>query len=248
MAKQEEYMPASAMSIHAHPDDQDFTVSGTLAKWAKAGADVVSVIITSGGAGTNDPAKAPAFKDKLAELREGEQRAANEVLGIKETVFLRHTDGELTASLDLRRELTREIRRYKPEVVVTGDPSAWFYGNGYVNHPDHRAAAEAAVYAAFPSAGTRMIFTELLDEGLLPYDVQRLYIHGNHSPDTWIDISDTIDMKIEALLKHASQDDTRGSEKMILEWAEEEGKAKGIKYAESFRVMILKGEEDDPRE
>ena len=239
-----EYLPKRAMSIQAHPDDQDFTVAGTIAKWTKAGCEFVSVIITSGDSGSNDPAKGADYKPQLARLREAEQKAANKVLGIKETVFLHYPDGELVASIQLRKDLTRLIRKFKPEVVVTGDPSGWFYGNEYINHPDHRAAAEAATYAVFPSAGTRMIFPDLLDEGLLPHNVKRLYIHGNEKPDTWVDIGETLETKIEALKKHVSQGDTHDVDKWMYEWAEREGKEKGIKYSESYRVMILENEED----
>jgi len=239
-----EYLPQRAMSIQAHPDDQDFTVAGTIAKWTKAGCEFVSIIITSGDSGSNDPAKGADYKPQLARLREAEQKAANKVLGIKETVFLHYPDGELVASIPLRKDLTRLIRKFKPEVVVTGDPSGWFYGNEYINHPDHRAAAEAATYAVFPSAGTRMIFPDLLDEGLLPHNVKRLYIHGNENPDTWVDIGETLETKIEALKKHVSQGDTHDVDKWMYEWAEREGKEKGIKYSESYRVMILENEED----
>ncbi|HEY5984278.1 MAG TPA: PIG-L deacetylase family protein [Anaerolineales bacterium] len=244
----EEFIPKSAMSVHAHPDDQDFTVAGTLAKWSRAGCQIISVIITSGDAGSNDPNRTAEYKAELAKVREEEQHHANVILGVKETIFLRYPDGELVPSLELRKDLTRLIRRYKPEVVVTGDPSAWFYDNDYVNHPDHRAAAEAAIYAVFPSAGTRMIFTELLDEGLQPHDVKRLYIHGNEKPDTWVDIAGTLDLKIQALTKHFSQRDTHDIENRIREWAQQEGKASGIALAEAFRVMILHREEDIPRE
>lgn len=248
MTKAKEYLPKTAMSIHAHPDDQEFTVAGTLAKWARAGCRVVSVIVTSGDAGSNDPSKGSAYKAELAQLRENEQSAASSALGIQATVFLRYPDGELVPSIQLRRDLTRLIRRHQPEVVVTGDPSAWFYGNDYVNHPDHRAAAEAAIYAVFPSAGTRFIFPELLGEGLPPHNVKRLYIHGHAKPDTWVDIGETLQTKIEALKKHASQVDTHDVEDEMREWAQEEGRPKHIKYAESFRVMMLGEEEDVPRE
>jgi LmbE family N-acetylglucosaminyl deacetylase len=133
-------------------------------------------------------------------------------------------------------------------LVITGDPTAWFYGNGYVNHPDHRAASEASIYAVFPSAGSRMIFPELLEEGLLPHNVKRLYIHGHEKPDTWVDIGETIGTKIEALKKHVSQADTHGADDRMREWATEEAKEKGMQYAEAFRAMMLQGEEDDPRE
>jgi LmbE family N-acetylglucosaminyl deacetylase len=240
-----EYLPRRVVSIHAHPDDQDFTVAGTLAKWARAGCEITSAIITSGDSGSNDPSKGADYKPKLARLREDEQRAANEVLGIRHTVFLGYPDGELVATLQLRKVLTRLIRKYKPDAVVTGDPSGWFYGNEYINHPDHRAAAEAATYAVFPSAGTRLIFPDLLAEGYEPHDVKRLYIHGNEKPDTWIDIGDTIDVKIKALKKHVSQKDTHDVDEWIRKWGEEEGKDKGMKYAESFRVMILQREEGE---
>jgi len=239
-----EYLPQRAMSIQAHPDDQDFTVAGTIAKWTKAGCEFVSIIITSGDSGSNDPTKGADYKPQLAGLREAEQKSANKVLGIKETVFLHYPDGELVATIQLRKDLTRLIRKFKPEVVVTGDPSGWFYGNEYINHPDHRAAAEAATYAVFPSAGTRMIFPDLLDEGLLPHNVKRLYIHGNEKPDTWVDIAETLETKIEALKKHVSQGDTHDVDQWMHEWAEREGKEKGIKYSESYRVMILENEED----
>jgi LmbE family N-acetylglucosaminyl deacetylase len=245
MSNEKEYLPKRAMSIHAHPDDQDFSIAGTLAKWAKAGCEIISVIITSGDAGSNDIAHDAAYKPQLAHLREDEQRAANQVLGIRETVFLRYPDGELVADLKLRKELTRLIRQYKPEVVLTGDPSGWFYGNEYINHPDHRAAAEAATYAVFPSAGTRLIFTDLLSAGYEPHDVKRLYIHGNEKPDTWIDISETMDIKIEALKKHLSQKDTHEVDDWIRKWGEEDAKEKGMKYAEAYRVMILQKEEGE---
>jgi len=245
MSNEKEYIPKIAMSIVAHPDDQDFTVAGTLAKWAKAGCKVVSVLITSGDSGSNDVAHDAAHKPILAKQREAEQQAANAVLGITETVFLHYPDGELIASLSLRKDLTRLIRMYKPEVVVTGDPSARFYGNEYINHPDHRAAAEAATYAVFPSAGTRLIFTDLLEAGYEPHNVKRLYIHGSEKSDTWVDIRETIDIKIEALKKHLSQSDTHEVDTWMREWAKEEGKEKGFEFAEAYRVMILQKDEEE---
>lgn len=240
----DEYIPQRAMSIQAHPDDQDFSVAGTLAKWAKAGCEITSVLITSGDSGSNDITRGTAYKAELAALREGEQLAANEVLGIKHTVFLHYPDGELEPSLPLRKDLTRVIRQYKPEVVFAGNPEAWFYGNEYVNHPDHRAAAQAACEAVFPSAGTRLIFTDLLEAGYEPHNVERLYIHGSEKNDTWIDISETIDIKIEALKKHESQMDTHEVDKWMRDWAKEEGKEKGIDFAEAYKVMILQKKEE----
>lgn len=244
MSEEKEYAPKSAMSIVAHPDDQDFTISGTLAKWAKAGCRVISVLITSGDSGSNDSARGAEYKAELGRIREAEQLAANQILGIQETVFLRYPDGELVADLKLRKDLTRLIRLHKPDAIVTGDPDARFYGNGYINHPDHRAAAEAALYAAFPSAGTRLIFTDLLEEGLEPHNVKRVYLHGAEKPDTWVDISETLDAKIAALKRHVSQTDTHDAEQWIREWAKEEGQAKGLECAEAYKVMILQSEEE----
>ena len=202
---------------------------------------------TSGDSGSNNATKHADYKPVLAKLREAEQLTANAVLGIAETVFLHYPDGELVASLALRKELTRVIRIYKPDVVVTGDPSAWFYGNGYINHPDHRAAAEAATYAVFPSAGTRLMFTDLLEAGYEPHNVKRLYIHGSEKPDTWIDIRETIDIKIEALKKHVSQSDTHDVDQWMRDWAKDEGKEKGLDFAEAYRVMILQDEEENKK-
>jgi LmbE family N-acetylglucosaminyl deacetylase len=235
-----DFIPQCVMSINAHPDDQDYTVAGTLARWVNAGSQVISVVITNGDAGNNDPTKDKCYKPELAKLRQGEQLAANRILGIQETVFMGYPDGILQATLDLRRDLTRLIRRYKPDVVVAGDPTVRFYGKNYMNHPDHRAAADAACDAVFPSAGTRLIFPELLAEGLEPHNVKRVYLHGPLKADTWVDISETIEVKIEALLQHTSQiDDKEGTAKMIREWAAEAGKVSGFKYAEDYMVMEL---------
>ena len=238
-----EFIPRVAMSIHAHPDDQEFTVSGTLAKWIQAGCEVISLILTSGDGGSNDPAYDASYKPILAALREREQNAANEVLGIRRSLYLRLPDGELEPTVALRKEVTRLIRTYKPDVVVTGDPQAVFYGNGYINHPDHRAAAQIATYAVFPSAGSRLVFADLLAEGFEPHNVKRLYLHGPEKPDTWVDISSSIDLKVAALKKHVSQLGDWDPEKMIREWAEGDGKEHGMQYAEAYKVMILEQEE-----
>ena len=240
-----EYVPKVVMSIHAHPDDQEFSVGGSLAKWARAGGEIISVIITSGDSGSNDPTKDGSYKKELAELREKEQLAANAVLGIGQTIFLRYPDGELEATIALRKELTRIIRQFKPDTVVTGNPEGWFYGDEYLNHPDHRAAAQAACEAVFPSAGTRLIFTDLLAAGYEPHDVRRLYIQGTEKSNTWVDISDTMDLKIQALQQHASQIDPNEVGKWMTDWAAEEAKDHDMKYAESFKVMILRKDDEE---
>jgi LmbE family N-acetylglucosaminyl deacetylase len=245
MTNEKEYLPKRALCIHAHPDDQEFSVAGTLAKWAKAGCEIISVVITSGDSGSNDPSKGAEYKIELAKLREGEQTAANNIIGVKETIFMRHPDGELEPTIALRKELTRIIRTHKPDVVITGNPEAWFYGNEYINHPDHRAAAQAACEAVFPSAGSRLIFADLLTEGFEPHEVKRLYVHGTEKPDTWIDISETMDIKIKSLQQHASQIPVDEVGKWMRDWAKEDAKDKEYEYAESYRVMILKNEESD---
>jgi LmbE family N-acetylglucosaminyl deacetylase len=232
--------PKSALSIHAHPDDQEFTVAGTLAKWARAGCEINVICITSGDSGSNDPARDERYKPELARLREEEQRAAGRILGVRETVFLGFPDGELEHTLPLRKQLARWIRKFKPEVVLCGDPTARFYGNSYTNHPDHRAAADAAVDAVFPTAGTRLIFPDLLREGLEPHNVSRLFMHGSEKPDVWIDISATIAVKIQALRQHRSQvGEGEDLDRMMREWAQDEGKPRGLDYAEAFRVMVF---------
>lgn len=241
----DEYIPKSAMSIHAHPDDQEFSIGGTLAKWARAGCEIISVTITSGDSGSNDPTKNADYKPELAKLREGEQTAANAVLGVKESVFLRYPDGELEPTIALRKELTRLIRKYKPDVVLAGNPEAWFYGNEYVNHPDHRAAAQAVCEAVFPSAGSRLTFADLLTEGYEPHDVKRLYVHGVEKPDTWVDISETMGVKVRALQQHASQIPVDEVDKWMRDWAKEDAKDKDFEYAETFRVMKLSEEKSE---
>ena len=240
-----EYIPQTVLTIFAHPDDQEFTVAGTLARWARAGSHITALLLTSGDAGSNDPNCPVTCKEDLAKLREAEQLAANATLGIAETVFLRYPDGILQHTLELRRDVTRQIRRFKPEVVVCGDPTVRFFGSGYMNHPDHRVAADVACDAVFPSAGTRLIFTELLDEGCEPHNVKRVYLSSTEKPDTWVDIADTLDTKIEALRKHASQLGEWDPAEEMRKWAEETGKEKGMEYAESFRVVTLVQPEAD---
>jgi len=240
-----EYIPKIAMTIQAHPDDQEFGVGGTLAKWAKAGCQIISVVITSGDSGSNDPAKDGSHKQELAELREREQLAANVILGTKDTIFLRYPDGELEPTIQLRKDLTRLIRKYKPDTVLTGNPEGWFYGNEYINHPDHRAAAQAACTAVFPSAGSRLMFTDLLAAGYEPHEVKRLYIHGTEKSDTWVDITETIDIKIKALQQHVSQIPVDEVGKWMKEWAADEAKDKGMQYAEGYKVMILKKDDEE---
>jgi LmbE family N-acetylglucosaminyl deacetylase len=239
--------PARVLAIHAHPDDQEFTIAGTLAKWARAGSEIVTVCITSGDAGSNEKTDPHMTKQALAHIREEEQRRACQVLGVKQVVFLHYPDGILQPTIELRRDLTRLIRQHKPDAVICGDPTVRFYGNSYLNHPDHRVAADVALDAVFPSAGTRFIFPELRDEGYEPHEVKQVFIHGAEKPDTFVDISPVIDVKIAALKEHHSQLNDWDPGEMIREWAKDEGKEHGLQAAEAFRLMILKEDAEEQK-
>ena len=182
------YVPRKAMVIMAHPDDIEFTCAGTVARWVKAGAEVVYVMCTSGEVGIAAPGMT---KQKATEIREAEQIAAAAVVGVKDVVFLREPDGMLENTLALRKRLVREIRRHKPEVVITGDPTIVWATATYINHPDHRAAAGAALDAVFPAAGQPNLFEELADEGGTAHKTRKGYVGGWAHPDTASDITGT---------------------------------------------------------
>lgn len=235
--------PKHLLVIAAHPDDIEFGAAGTIALWTAAGARVTFCMVTDGGAGSNKPdTDLPA----LILQRQEEQRAAAAILGVQEVRFMGYKDGVLQPTLELRRDITRIIRELKPDRVMIQDPTMFFAGNYYINHPDHRAAGEAAAYAVFPSAGTRPIFPELLAEGLEPFDPLQLWLMFAVTSETVIDITPHIDQKIEALLCHKSQ---LGPEvvEMVKSWDRETGKPNGYAYAESYHVMILKQEEEPPQ-
>ena len=239
MPRKEPPAPKRVLSIHAHPDDQEFTVAGTLAKWARAGSEIVTVCLTRGEAGSNKSTSADMTRERLAKIREEEQRAACAVLGIAEVVFLGYEDGVLTPSIDLRRDLTRLVRRHRPDAVVTGDPTVRYYGTRYMNHPDHRVAADVALDAIFPSAETRFIFPELLDEGLVPHHVGAVWLFGSERAETFVDISATLDAKVRALREHRSQMGDWDPATMVRGWAREQGARRRLRAAESFLRMVL---------
>jgi len=234
------YIPESALVIVAHPDDVEFSCGGTLARWAKAGARVAYVLCTSGDVGI---AAEGMTKQKAIEIREGEQRAAAEIIGAKEVVFLREPDGMLQATLELRKRLTREIRRFRPEVVITGDPTMVWAGDNYINHPDHRAASTAALDAVFPAAGQPNLFEELAAEGLTAHKVRKVYCTNWGEGNTSVSIDETIDLKIAALHAHKSQIKTDITDR-IKSWAAERAKGKEMQYAEVYRVVTLESDED----
>jgi LmbE family N-acetylglucosaminyl deacetylase len=235
---EENGIPQSAMVIVAHPDDAEFTMAGTIAAWAEAGCRVTYVVCTDGNAGSHEPGMT---RERLAEIRRSEQRAACAVLGVGDVVFLGYDDGELQPTLDLRRDLVHMIRQHKPEVVLTSDPTRFFSGDRYINHPDHRAAGQAALDAVAPASAMPLLWP---DTGQ-PHRVHRVYVYGNGEPNVWIDINTTIDRKIEALKKHASQMGDWDPTERIKGWSAEVGKEKGMAHAESFRVIVLVRPEDD---
>lgn len=167
------YIPESAMVIVAHPDDIEFSCAGTTARWARAGSRISYVLCTSGDVGI---AEEGMTHERAAEIREAEAREAARIAGVQEIVFLHEPDGALVASLDLRKRLVREIRRFKPEVVMTGDPTVVWAGKDYINHPDHRAAALAAIEAVFPAAGQPNLFEEIeQQEGFKAHKPRKVY-------------------------------------------------------------------------
>lgn len=223
----------AVMAIVAHPDDAEFSSAGTLAKFAQEGKRVYIVVCTAGNKGTPDPNMQGA---DLADMREREQLAASAELGVTDTIFLRNPDGELTPSLDFRKQLVEQIRRYQPDVVITHDP--W---RPYALHPDHRAVGITVADAAYPTARDAIYFHEHYEAGLMPWKVGEIWFYGAEKPDHYVDISGTFDRKIAALKEHDSQvgRSTDLAERMR-ERATEVGKEGGVPMAEAFKVVKLR--------
>ena len=234
-------IPKSAMVIVAHPDDAEFTMAGTVAAWVNAGCRVTYVVCTDGNAGSHEPGMT---RERLAEIRRAEQQAACAALGVEEVVFLGYDDGLLQPTLELRKDLVRVIRRHKPQVVLTADPTRFFSGDRYINHPDHRAAGQAALDAVAPAAQMPLLWPETGE----PHKVHRVYVYGNSEPNEWVDIGETLETKIEALKQHASQMGDWDPTERITQWAAEVGKEKEVAYAESFRVITLVQPEETEKE
>jgi LmbE family N-acetylglucosaminyl deacetylase len=234
------YVPESAMAIVAHPDDIEFSCSGTLARWAKSGTRIAYVLCTSGDVGIADTGMT---REKAAEIREAESMNAARIAGVNEVVFLREPDGMLQPTLEVRKKLVREIRRFRPEVVICSDPTVVWAGDNYINHPDHRAAGTAALDAVFPAAGQPNLFEELAEEGLKAHKTRKVYVTGRHQNELFVNIDETIDIKIAALRAHVSQMRDWDPEPMVKQWAAERAAGKEMNYAESFRVITL--EEDE---
>jgi len=229
------------MAIVAHPDDIEFGCVGTLARWAKAGARISYVLCTSGDVGIDEPGMTRA---RAAEIREAEALEAARIAGATEVIFLREPDGMLQATLDLRKRLVREIRRFRPEVVISGDPTIVWAGADYINHPDHRAASTAALDAIFPAAGQPNLFEELQEEGFKAHKPRKVYVNiWDNNADVFVNIDETIEIKIEALKAHKSQMKDWDPGPMVREWATNSAKGKEMLYAEAFRVVTLEDDE-----
>jgi LmbE family N-acetylglucosaminyl deacetylase len=224
------------MVIVAHPDDADFGPAATLAGWIAAGTVARLVCCTSGDAGSDDPNTDPLA---LARLREQEQRAAAAVVGYEEVTFLHRPDGALENDLALREQLVTLIREFRPDTVVTMDPTMVFSIHGRVQHTDHRAAAMAAVDAVYPAARNAMAFQHLAKGGLAPHKVKWLYLTWTDKPNVWVDTTATIDRKIDALKAHASQmrDPWDTFQARMREHEADEGRRIGTAYAEAFRRL-----------
>ncbi len=212
------------------------------------------VMCTSGDAGSEDPTILPA---ELVRLREAEQEAAGRILGLSGVWFLRYPDGELEPTLALRKALVREMRRLKADVVLCQDPRSIVDDDGtYLNHPDHRAAGQAALDAAFPAAGNPSAFRDLLAEGLAAHKVREvwLYFTGGQHVNHFVDISSTIDLKIAALEAHTSQIGewaaSGGLRREMLKWASETATKHKLEfaYAEAFQRIVLESDENKPVE
>lgn len=236
--KEEPYAerPNRALVITAHPDDADFGVAATVSKWVAAGTVARLVCCTSGDAGADDARTDPL---ELARRREAEQRAAAAVVGYESVDYLHRPDGALENDLALREQLVRIIRQFKPDAVLSMDPTVVLHERGYVQHVDHRNAGMAAVDAVYPAARNAMAFPHLvLDEGLEPHTVNNLYLFFTDRPNAWVDVTDTLDSKLAALREHVSQlRKPEELEGMLRNWAAEAGTKIGTKAAEAFRVL-----------
>lgn len=230
---------ASALVIFAHPDDAEYMCGGTIAAWAKEGTEVHYCVITDGSAGSNEPG---VVREELAVVREAEQRAAAEILGVKDLTFLGFVDGELEVNLQTRRAVTRVVRRVRPEVIVAPDPSRLWSGSGYINHWDHKQAGTLALCAVMPDAPSRPQFPELLDEGLEPFEIPNLWL-GSEDADTYVDITPTIDTKLAALAAHQSQH-AEASAPWVRERARKLGEEAGVEYAEAFKTFSFEDDEE----
>ncbi|HEX6290095.1 MAG TPA: PIG-L family deacetylase [Herpetosiphonaceae bacterium] len=238
--------PKRVLIVAPHPDDGEFMAGGTLAHWAANGASIHYLLITDGTGGSRDPNQT---QEQLAQIRREEQRNAARVLGSNDVTFLGYVDGRVEPTLELRLEIARVIRRVRPDVIITQDP-LFRYSPTYINHPDHRAVADATLAAIMPTANTRLSALELLEEGLEPHDVSEVYLSVPVTPTVWVPLTQAdIERKIDSLRAHASQMGDWNPEPMVREWAmhaAQEARERGIdcEFAESFAYVRLRAPEE----
>jgi len=228
--------PARLLVITAHPDDADFGIAGSAAAWIRKGTVAHLVCCTSGDAGSDDARTDPL---ELAAIRESEQRAAARVVGYDGVTFLHRPDGALVNDLALREQLVRIIRTFRPDAVAAPDPRLIVHEDGFIQHVDHREAGLAAVDAVYPAARNAMAFPHLVTaEGLEPHAVDRVYLFWSERPSAFVDIGDTLDVKLAALHEHVSQhrrpDQLDGR---IRSWARRTGEPLGLEAAEAFTII-----------
>lgn len=229
--------PSEVLVVSAHPDDVDFGCAGTVALWALQGARVNYLICTDGDKGTEE---FPASAKEVSTIRRQEQLAAARLVGVQEVIFLGFPDGEVENSRELRRELVRWMRKFKPQVVLCQDPANRTFENPYVSHRDHRMVAEAVFDALYPACGNPHFFPELLEDGLRPHKVGEAFFFGTHCPNHWVDITSVMELKVKAILSHKSQlKDPSSTEKFLHQRFGEIGKQAGCLYAEPFRRLVL---------
>lgn len=231
--------PKVVLGVAAHPDDLEFGIAGSIARWVKEGADAYYLILTNGNKGSSDRTLSP---DKLKEMRADEQRKAGKVLGLKDVFFLDFEDGLLMVNPELKKEIVRVIRKVRPDVVLTMDPTVLYSLNrGFVNHTDHRAAGHATIDAVFPLARDHLSFPDLLNkEGLEPHKVSTLLLTNFDHQNFYVDISRYMDIKLRALAKHDSQiPDFQAAEARIKQWGSSLGSKIGAKFAEGFVRLDL---------
>ena len=230
--------PQKILVILAHPDDPEFFCGGAIARWVKAGHEVVYCLLTCGDKGTKDIS---LRSDELCSIRQKEQRSAAKVLGVQDVRFLNYPDGYLVPDISLRRDITRVIRIIKPDILVTCDPQTLFTTNAGLNHPDHRAAGQATLDAVFPSARDHLTFIELWkDENLEPHVVREVWVCGTLQPDIILDVTELWETKISALYEHKSQigDPEKLAERMRNRRTADSNPEKP-RYEEKFRRLIL---------
>jgi len=225
--------------VTAHPDDPEFGFGASIARLAGDGADVFYVICSDGCQGGEDPSVPDA---QLSATRYAEQRAAAEVLGVKDVVFLGFRDGYLAPTVELRKAIAREIRRFKPDLVLTHMPVRSVGIGIGASHPDHLAVGEATMSAVYPDARNPRAYPELLDEGLEAHKVKEVWLPGFDNPDHFVDATDLVDRKIEAILCHRSQFEKPGMDadapgKWIRERMRQTGEKAGFEYAEAFKKI-----------